>query len=122
MRKVLPVLVGLLTSIFAANAQVGQAIAWGDNADGKTNLPPGLTNCVAIAAGQFHALALGSNGSLAAWGRNLEGQTNVPTDLTNVIAISAGSDFSLALKVDGTVRAWGKYWDPNAGPASYVPI
>jgi len=63
-----------------------------------------LTNVTAISAGDYHSLALTSDGLVRAWGSfNTSYQTNVPLDLTNVIAISAGSYISAALKVDGTL-------------------
>jgi len=44
---------------------------------GATNVPTGLSNVVAVAAGNFHCLALRSNGTLVAWGDNYYGQTTV---------------------------------------------
>jgi alpha-tubulin suppressor-like RCC1 family protein len=91
---------------------VQQVFAWGDNSSGRTNLPSGLTNVVAVAAGGApgygsHCLVLGSDGTVVAWGDNHYGQTNVPSGLTNIVAVSAGGLHSLALKADGTVVAWG---------------
>lgn len=74
---------------------------------GETNVPPDLTNAVAIAAGGFHNLALKNNGTVVAWGRNIEGETNVPSGLSNVVAIAAGYYHSIALKTDGTIIIWG---------------
>jgi hypothetical protein len=78
---------------------------------GQTNLPPGLTNAIAVGLGEYFALALKSDGRVAAWGDsswNPDGETIVPPELTNVVAISAGYSNSLALKADGTVTAWGR--------------
>jgi hypothetical protein len=69
--------------------------------------PPGLTNVVAIAAGENHFLALKNNGTVVAWGDNYYNQTNVPAGLTNVMAIAAGWNHSLALLSNHTVVAWG---------------
>jgi alpha-tubulin suppressor-like RCC1 family protein len=81
-------------------------VAWG--AAGLTNLPPGLSNVVAIATGSDHSLALKADGTVAAWGSsNTTGQTNVPANLSNVVAIAAGGSHNLALKADGTVVGWG---------------
>src|ERR1700733_13906425 len=74
---------------------------------GETNVPPDLTNAVAIAAGGFHSLALRTDGTVVAWGRNLEGETNVPPGLSNVVAIAAGYYHSVALRNDGTLAVWG---------------
>lgn len=60
-----------------------------------------------IAAGNYFAIALKSDGTVAAWGDNSLGQTDVPAGLTDVINVAAGGEHSLALKSDGTVVAWG---------------
>jgi hypothetical protein len=107
----------------------GTVWAWGNNSigqlgDGTTNrrLTPvqvtGLTNIRAIAAGEFHSLALKQDGTVWAWGYNYYGQLGdgTTTDrrnafqiqgLTNITAIAVGDFHSLALKQDGTVLAWG---------------
>jgi subtilase family serine protease len=83
-------------------------VAWGNNDYHQTNVPSGLTNVVAIAAGQNHSLALKGDGTVVAWGDNrYYGQINVPSGLTNVVAIAGGGYHSLALKGNGTVVAWG---------------
>jgi hypothetical protein len=69
----------------------GSVIAWGRNDNGQTNVPAGLSNVVAVAAGLAHNLALRADGILAAWGNNSAGQTNVPSNLVNVAALSAGN-------------------------------
>lgn len=85
----------------------GQVIAWGDNSQGQTNVPPGLTNAIAIAGGLSHSLALKGDNTVVAWGDDTYGQANVPAGLSNVVAVAAGGYHSLALRSDGTVSAWG---------------
>lgn len=98
----------------------GTVAAWGNgtnvvyvngsyktNAYGQTQVPLGLANVVAVAAGDYHNLALKADGTVVAWGSNIGGQTNVPASATNLIAIAAGSAHCLALRADGTVLAWG---------------
>lgn len=87
--------------------QTPNVFAWGLNSSGQTNVPPTLTDAIAVAAGEGHTLALRANGTVVAWGLNNEGQTNVPANLTGVVAIAAGGNHSLAVKNDGTVVAWG---------------
>ena len=96
----------------------GTVVGWGDNGFGETNIPAGLTNVVAIAAGNYHSLALKADGTVVGWGNNGNGEINIPAGLTNVVAIAAGSEHSLALKADGTVVGWGFNYD---GEATGVP-
>ena len=45
-------------------------VAWGRNDGGQTDVPSGLSNVVAIAAGGYHSLALTAEGRVVAWGNN----------------------------------------------------
>ena len=86
----------------------GRVVVWGYYAGSVTNVPPGLTNVVAVAGGLDHALALRDDGTVVGWGDDSGyGETVVPAGLTNVVAISAGWLFSMALRSDGTVVTWG---------------
>ncbi len=112
----------------------GGVYAWGDNSNGQlgngttTNsstpvvitLAPAVTAATAVAAGQDHSLAVGSDGKVYAWGFNGDGQlgtgtttdshtpvlVNPPTGLT-ATAIAAGGFHSLAIGSDGNAYAWG---------------
>jgi alpha-tubulin suppressor-like RCC1 family protein len=95
----------------------GTVVAWGYNFDGEANVPPGLSNVVAIAAGQTHSLALKSDGRIIGWGTGTFGETNPPAGLNDAVALAAGSAFSVALRSDGTVAAWGA----SAGGETNVP-
>jgi alpha-tubulin suppressor-like RCC1 family protein len=83
-------------------------VVWGNAAGGQTNIPPGLSNVVAVAGGGSHCVALKADGTVVAWGTNDYGQLNVPVGLQNVVAISAGTYHCLALRADGTLAAWGR--------------
>jgi len=106
-------LVGSLHTQAQTNVPVlGKVIAWGDNHLDQTNVPPDLTNVIAVAASSVHSLALTSDGMVRAWGGSRTGETNVPPGLSNVVAIAAAGfyannyGYSLALKSDGTVAGW----------------
>lgn len=126
----LPLLIGTHTT---AKAQVGMSLAWGynnhgqlgDGTDTEKNNPVqayGLTGVVQVSGGDYHALALKSDGTVWAWGYNADGELGDGTNtdkkfpapvfgLTGVVQVSAGYSHSLALKSDGTVWAWGdNYW------------
>jgi alpha-tubulin suppressor-like RCC1 family protein len=111
----------------------GNVYAWGDNGVGQLGngstvsspvpvrvlLPAGV-RAIAVAAGPWHSLALGSDGTLYAWGNNLHGQlgngstveSNVPVRVqlpvgVTATAIASGGGHSLAIGSDGALYAWG---------------
>src|ERR1700674_5514322 len=135
----------------------GQVLAWGYNASGQlgngttattgcycistpvaVSLPSGTT-VTAIAAGEFHSLALTSTGKVLAWGQNVNGQlgngatTNSSTPVavslpsgTTITAIAGGGQHSLALTSSGQVLAWGYNLDGELGngttTTSSIPV
>src|SRR5689334_5851485 len=104
-----------LVLFFAAkdlHAAVGTVIAWGNNNDLQSQVPPALANATKVAAGALHSMALKSDSTVVCWGSNSFGQTNVPPNLTNIVAISAGATFSLALRNDGSLVQWGTLLSP----------
>jgi alpha-tubulin suppressor-like RCC1 family protein len=135
-----PVQVSNLTGVVAVAAGFhhslalkndGTVWAWGSGMDGQLgyeqgptsrNTPaqvPGLTDVVAVAAGDRHSLALKADGTVWGWGNNLSGQLGNGTwqpyhytpvkalNLTDVEAVTAGDSHSMAVKRDGTVWTWG---------------
>ena len=73
---------------------------------------------VAVAAGDWHSLALRRDGSVACWGRNHRSQAPPAGVDGDFVAIAAGERHSLALRHDGTIAYWG--WngtnDTNQAP------
>ena len=74
----------------------------------------------AVAAGDYHTVALRNDGSVWTWGGNSYGQlgndatdySTTPVQVTalngmNMTAVTAGAGHTVALKDDGTVWAWG---------------
>jgi alpha-tubulin suppressor-like RCC1 family protein len=77
-----------------------------------------LSNVISIATGQYHNLALSSDGKVWVWGWNDHAQLGdgstttriTPIEnnvLVSIVAIAAGQNHSLAVKEDGTLWAWG---------------
>jgi alpha-tubulin suppressor-like RCC1 family protein len=79
---------------------------------------PSGTTITAISAGDFHSLAVDSNGNVWAWGYNGDGElgtgttgdSSAPVQVTTgtqFTAVAAGESFSLGLTSTGAVYAWG---------------
>ena len=143
----------------------GNAYAWGDNTYGQLgdgtytdrstpvmvkkpdrntypDLPKDFTY-VQVSAGEYHSLALGSDGNAYAWGNSGYGQLgdagsyrhapvrvktpdrntypDLPKDFT-YLQVSAGDRHSLALGSDGNAYAWGynSYGQLGNGTTSYI--
>jgi len=74
-----------------------------------TNKPDG-NDFVSVTAGNYHSLALRSDGSIVGWGGwNYYGECDAPAPDPGTLytAIAAGKYHSLALQSDGMPRAWG---------------
>ena len=128
----------------------GTVMSWGDNiagqlGDGTTmsSISPVIVSglygpVTAIAAGDYHTVALMADGTVRTWGDNSAGQlgngtnlnSNVPVPVTElggrVTAIAAGDYFTLALMADGNVKAWGSNIYGQLGNGTYnnssVPV
>jgi hypothetical protein len=87
---------------------VTRVVVWGDESEKQTDVPKNLSGVTAIAAGDFHALALLKDGTVVGWGDNQSGQATPPVGLKDVKAIAAGGFHSIALRKDGSVIAWGR--------------
>ncbi|MCB1211118.1 MAG: choice-of-anchor D domain-containing protein, partial [Verrucomicrobiales bacterium] len=160
-KSVVSVAAGSLHSL--ALCSDGTVAAWGWN--GQGNLGDGTTtqrltpvavnaagssvlhgrSVVAISVGQYHSLALCSDGTVAAWGGNSYGKLGDGTGVQQatpvavstasgvsalagktVIALAGGGDHNLALCSDGTVVAWGRNTNgqlgDNSSTSSNVPV
>ncbi len=91
---------------FQAGSQT--VTGFGENSSGQQASPSGLDDVIAIAAGQFHSLALRADGRVTGWGADWAGQLTPPGAIAPASAIAAGGHHSLALLADGTIAAWGR--------------
>ena len=97
---------GAITSA-VINLNVRQLVVWGDNVNGVTNMPPGLTNVAAISAGFYGNIALRADGTITIWGNSGSIPTNSVAGISNVVEVSAGSGFNMVLRADGRPFMWG---------------
>ena len=101
----------------------GIVMCWGYNGYGQCNVPAGLANVTAVAAGGDHNVALKGDGTVACWGSNNSGQCDVPAGLAPVTAVAAGQLHTVALKGDATVACWGyNGWYQCNVPAGLAPV
>jgi alpha-tubulin suppressor-like RCC1 family protein len=101
--------------------QPGGVAAWGSDDAGELDWPADLTNVIAVAAGEFHSVAVKEDGAAVQWGEYWIGSEFFPVGAapgySNLVAVAAGAEHDLGLKADGTVVSWGL---TNA-VANYVP-
>ena len=143
---VFPTVIAAGTNHTLAIGNDSKLYAWGNNnvgqlGDGTTiestspiviNLLAGVSP-TAIAAGNDHSLAIGSDGKLYAWGDNSRGQlgngTNVASNTPLVVnlpagvsptAIAAGDYYSIAIGNDGKLYAWGFNQIGQLGNGNYT--
>ncbi len=119
---------------FLARGSDGSLWSWGEAsifgslgrgyAEMRSAVPlqiPGLSNIVATACGDWHALAADADGNVYSWGAASNGQLGYPATsagvggvpalvpgLSPVTALAAAGYSSVALKSDGTVWTWGE--------------
>jgi hypothetical protein len=98
---------------------------------------PGISNAIAIAASEYHSLALLADGSVVGWGEDEHGEQGngvgtatgckcVPSPtaipgISGALAIAAGAHTGAALLADGTVRNWGLNSEGQLGTGASSP-
>ena len=110
--------------------QGGTISCWGYNGYGQlgdgtydySSMPvvvTGISDAVAIAAGNKHSCALRQGGTISCWGHNgngelgdgeEDGNSSVPVEVVGIAdatAIAAGWLYSCALRQGGTISCWG---------------
>lgn len=89
-----------------AHSQSSSVVLWELYDTGQTNVPPGLTNVVEIAAGSGSFLALNGDGTVVAWDGGTTGQTYAVSGGSTFVAISAAGA-AMALDSNGNIRGLG---------------
>ncbi|MCL1874887.1 MAG: InlB B-repeat-containing protein [Synergistaceae bacterium] len=90
-----------------------------------------VSSLSAVATGEYHSIALKTDGSLWAWGLNSQGQLgdgtyanrNTPVRVgteNNWSAVAAGLNYTVALKTDGSLWAWGENIYGQLGNVTYT--
>ena len=142
-----------LTSVFGVKTD-GTLWAWGRNVSGmlgdgsstyrsspiqvgaltnwtQQNTSTEVTNWSDVFAGQYHVLAIRSNGTIWGWGNNGSGNlgdstvTNrlSPTQigaLTNWSSIGSASSNGIAVKTNGTLWTWGENGNGQLGDSTVI--
>jgi alpha-tubulin suppressor-like RCC1 family protein len=62
----------------------GTVTAFGDDTDGESDVPPGLTNVIAISCQYYTSVALSGDGTLTYWGDTAYGQNAIPSGLSDL--------------------------------------
>ncbi|HYG24616.1 MAG TPA: immunoglobulin domain-containing protein [Verrucomicrobiae bacterium] len=93
-------------------------VGWGTITASTPEPPFGVTNVIAISAGDATSVALRDDGTLYAWGWDAFSRLAVPSTATNVVKISMGGMHGSALHQNGTLTHWG---DPFFDSSSIVP-
>jgi alpha-tubulin suppressor-like RCC1 family protein len=100
------------------NGQLGKGTTTNNNANGTPAQIGSDSDWTYISAGNYHSLAIKSNGTLWTWGAGLYGRLGVgdttgrtsPTQIgsdTNWSSVSGGQFHTVAIKSNGTLWAWG---------------
>ncbi len=111
--------------------QGGTVQCWGENEDGQLGTGmagddqptpqdvAGLSDVIALSAGNYHTCALRQDGTVQCWGYNWDGQLGTGmvggdqpspqpvSGLTDVVAIRAGDNHTCALQQSGSMQCWG---------------
>jgi alpha-tubulin suppressor-like RCC1 family protein len=119
----------------------GTMWSWGRNGSGQLGLGNSgsgtnrsspvqigaLTTWLTVASGNYHSMAIKTDGTLWTWGNNEQGRlglgntTNVSSPvqvgvLTNWASVADGSDgWTAAIKTDGTLWTWGRNYAGGLG-------
>ncbi len=120
----------------------GALVCWGDGGDGvigdgavmsrpAPTRVPGLTDVIAVGAGEFHTCVIHADGTASCWGHNSWGQVGngttteqdtpaTVTGLANAVEIATGQYQTCARLSDGSVSCWGHNAEGELGNNTIV--
>lgn len=81
---------------------------WGDTSGWPSTPPEGLVDALAVVGGDYHSVALRSDGSLSAWGVAMDGRTRPPEVGRRWFAIAAGEAHTVGVLEDGSLAGFGR--------------
>jgi alpha-tubulin suppressor-like RCC1 family protein len=112
--------VASITGTTCTVSQNGTATAWKSTVTQNCAVTATFTPVYAkVSAGNYHSVAIASDGTVWAWGYNGDGELGNGTTtssltpvqvsgLSNVVSVASGDYHSVALEADGSVWTWGK--------------
>ncbi|WP_420437169.1 DUF459 domain-containing protein [Candidatus Poriferisocius sp.] len=89
--------------VCARRAADSTATCWGDDLDGRGNIPGGAFE--SVVAGAWHACGIRPSGQVQCWGTPVANMALAPTGIYTEVTV--GERHSCALKPDGRVDCWG---------------
>jgi hypothetical protein len=85
----------------------GSVVAWGDNSSGQRDIPPGITDAVAVASGDRFTAVLRADGTCQAWGMALKWPMKSPVVDEKIVHIASGAGNLVLLTESGRVICQG---------------
>lgn len=100
----------------------GYPVSWGDSLAIGSHVPYVVSDAVAAATGDQHALLLKKDGTVLEWSSWGASKSITGWGLNRVVAVAAGRDATYALSSDGTVAAWGRLSPSPVVPADLADV
>ena len=96
------------SALMVVQAPASGIRTWGDTTSWPSTPPEGVVDAIAVTGGDYHSVALRSNGSLSAWGIALDGRIRPPEGARRWFAIAAGEAHTIGVLEDGSLAGFGR--------------